>query len=184
MDDITQLLHAANGGDNAASQRLFALMYRDLKRIAHGSRHRNGSTDDLNTTAVVHEGFLIMAERGRLASSDRPAFIAYAGKVMRSVVVDAVRERLAAKRGGGVAAVTLTTEIAGEAVDDERLLAIDAAMRSLERLSPELHSLVEMRYFAGMSLPDISAASGKPLRRLERDWEKARAVLRKLMAEN
>ena len=88
------------------------------------------------------------------------------------------RERLAAKRGGGVADVTLTTEIAGEAVDDERLLAIDAAMRTLQRLSPELHSLVETRYFAGMSLPEISAASGRPLRSLERDWEKARAVPR------
>ena len=184
MDDITQLLHAASAGDSVASQRLFALMYNDLKRIARGSRHRVGSTDELNTTAVVHEGFLRMAEKGGLASSDRPAFIAYAGKVMRSVIVDAVRERLAAKRGGGVADVTLTTEIAGEAVDDERLLAIDTAMRTLQRLSPELHSLVETRYFAGMSLPEISAASGRPLRSLERDWEKARAVLRGLMDES
>lgn len=183
MKEITQLLHAANAGDGAASKQLFALMYADLKRLARGNLHRSGSIDDLNTTAVVHESFLRMAESGGLAPSDRPAFFAYVGKVMRSVVLDAVRERLAAKRGGGAHAVTLPTDIAGAVRDDRHLLEIDAAMRSLQRLSPDLHSLVEMRFFAGMTLAEISQVSGKPLRRLERDWDKARSCLRKLMDE-
>ena len=183
MTEITRLLHAANAGDGAASQQLFALMYGDLKRLARGNLYRNGSSDELNTTVVVHESFLRMVQSGGLAPSDRPAFFAYVGKVMRSVVLDAVRERLAAKRGGGAQAVTLSTDIVGEVLDDDRLLDIDAALHSLQRLSPDLHSLVEMRYFAGMTLPEISEASGKPLRRLERDWEKARSFLRKLMDE-
>jgi hypothetical protein len=80
MKEITQLLHAANAGDGAASQQLFALMYADLKRLARGNLYRSGSIDDLNTTAVVNESFLRMAESGGLAPSDRPAFFAYVAR--------------------------------------------------------------------------------------------------------
>lgn len=184
MNEITQLLRSANSGDPNASRELFARMYGDLKRLAHGNLYRNGGGAEINTTMLVHESYLKLAARGGVAPADRPAFFAYIGKVMRSVVLDTVRERRAMKRGGGQDAVQLTTGIAGEAIDDERLLAIDDALDALGRLAPELRELVEMRYFAGLSIAEISEARGRSVRSIERDWEKARALLRKLMEED
>ena len=149
MSDITELLRCANGGDQGAAHKLFTLLYGDLKRLAHSSLRRSARDGELNTTALVHESFLKLSARGRIAITDRPAFFAYVGKVMRSVVLDAVRERRASKRGGGEAAITLNTGVAGEVLDDERLLAVDKAMQALAELDPELHRLVEWRYFAG-----------------------------------
>ena len=183
MTDITQLLRSANAGDADASRELFSRMYADLKRLAHGNLYRNGGRAELNTTMLVHESYLRLASRGGLAPADRPAFFAYIGKVMRSVVLDTVRERRAEKRGGGVEPLQLTTGVASEVVDDEQLLAIDEALDALERLAPELRKLVEMRYFAGLTVAEISEASGRSVRSVERDWEKARALLRKLMTE-
>ena len=77
--------------------------------------------------------------------------------------------------------LTLTTGIADEAVEDDRLLAIDDALHELGRLAPDLHALVEMRYFAGLSVPEVAQALGRPLRSVERDWQKARAILRTLL---
>jgi RNA polymerase sigma factor (TIGR02999 family) len=183
MSDITQLLRSANSGDEDASKELFARMYSDLKRLARGNLHRNGGRAELNTTMLVHESYLRLAARQGLAPADRPAFFAYVGKVMRSVVLDTVRERQAQKRGGGVEPLQLTTGMANEVLDDERLIAIDDALEDLSKLSPALRELVEMRYFAGLTVAEISEITGKSVRSVERDWEKARALLRKLIEE-
>jgi RNA polymerase sigma factor (TIGR02999 family) len=183
MAELTVLLRAAQGQDPDAVKRLFEIVYGDLKRLAHSNLRKSSGVDELNTTALVHESFLKYLEHGALAQTDRPAFFAYVGRVMRNVVIDYVRERQAEKRGGGIAMVTLATGIASESIDDERLLAIHAALSSLEKLSPELLQLVEMRFFAGLTVPEISAITGKSTRSVEREWEKARALLRKLMDE-
>ena len=183
MAELTVLLRAAQDRDPDAVRRLFEIVYGDLKRLAHSNLRKSSGVDELNTTALVHESFLKYLQHGALTQADRAAFFAYVGRVMRSVVVDYVRAREAEKRGGGMAAVTLTTAIAGESIDNERLLAIHAALSSLEKLSPELLQLVEMRFFAGLTVPEISAITGKSTRSVEREWEKARALLRKLMDE-
>jgi len=183
MDEIAQLLRRANTGDPDASRELFALLYNDLKRLAHSRLRARDSRSELATTALVHESFLKLAERGAVAPADRAAFFAYIGNVMRNVVVDAVRQRRAGKRGGDASFVTLTTGIAGESIGEAQLLAIDDAMTDLARLAPDLRTLVEMRYFAGMSTDEISEVTGRSVRTIERDWEKARALLRRLMDE-
>jgi RNA polymerase sigma factor (TIGR02999 family) len=180
MGSVTELLQAANRGDADASRQLFALLYKDLKRLAH-ARLRSVSHGELNTTALVHESFLKLAERGAIAQIDKPAFFTYIGKVMRSVVMDVVRERRTLKRGGSAEPVTLTTGVAAESMNDEQLVAINDALAALEKLSPELHALVEMRYFAGLSIPEISEITGRSVRTIERDWEKARAFLRQFI---
>jgi len=162
---------------------LFADLYADLKRLAHARLRSCTDRSELTTTAVVHESFLKLAERGAVLPENRPAFFAYVGKVMRSIVLDRVRERRATKRGGDDVVVTLTTEVAGEVLDDDRLLAIDDALNSLARLAPDLSRLVEMRYFVGLSIPEISEITGKAVRTLERDWGKTRGLLRTLIAE-
>ena len=183
MPSLTELLISARGGDASASTRLFELVYAELKRMAHQRLRRIGGEGPLNTTALVHESYLRLSERGQLLPSDRAAFFCYVGRVMRSVVIDHVRERLAHKRGGNEVFVTLTTDIEGETFDDERLLAVNAALDTLEKVAPEFHQLVEMRYFAGLSMREVAELRGMSTRTVEREWKKARALLQQLMAE-
>lgn len=183
MPSLTELLISARGGDASASTRLFELVYAELKRMAHQRLRRIGGEGPLNTTALVHESYLRLSERGQLLPSDRAAFFCYVGRVMRSVVIDHVRERLAHKRGGNEVFVTLTTDIEGETFDDERLLAVNSALDTLEKVAPEFHQLVEMRYFAGLSMREVAELRGMSTRTVEREWKKARALLQQLMAE-
>ena len=183
MPDLTELLVRARSGDASASARLFERIYAELKRMAHQHLRRAGGEGPLNTTALVHESYLRLSERGQLLPSDRTAFFCYVGRVMRSVVIDHVRERLAQKRGGNEVFVTLPTDIAGETFDDERLLAVNAALDTLASIAPEFHQLVEMRYFAGLSMREVAELRGVSTRTIEREWKKARAVLQQLMAE-
>ena len=161
MSDITELLRCANGGDQGAAHKLFTLLYGDLKRLAHSSLRRSARDGELNTTALVHESFGFPRAG---ASPSRTALRSslMLGRLMRSVVLDAVRERRASKRGGGEAAITLNTGVAGEVLDDERLLAVDEAMQALAELDPELHRLVEWRYFAGLSIDEIGTLTANP----------------------
>jgi RNA polymerase sigma factor (TIGR02999 family) len=184
MAEMTDLLRSVSAGDAQALAKLFELAYADLKRMAHSRLYHSGGVDGLNTTSLVHESFLRLVERGQLQASDRPAFFAYVGRVMRSVLIDFVRERQAQKRGGGEELVTLTTGIEGESLNDDRLLSINGALDALERLSPGYHQLVEMRYFAGLSVREVAEVRGISTRSVEREWEKARAFLHALMEED
>jgi len=180
---LTDLLRDADHHDPDTAKRLFELLYVDLKRLARSNLRNNSNVDELNTTVLVHENFLKYIEHGALEKADRVAFFAYVGRVMRSVVVDFVRERQAQKRGGGRTMVTLTTNVGGESIDDECLLAIHHGMAALEKLAPDLHRLIEMRFFAGLSVLEVSEVTAQSTRTVERNWQKARALLRKLMDE-
>jgi RNA polymerase sigma factor (TIGR02999 family) len=183
MAEMNELLRSASAGDAGAAARLFDHVYADLKRIAHSRLYRSGRVLDLDTTALVHESFLRMVERGELAVADQRAFFGYVGRVMRNVLVDHVRERQAAKRGGDDVMVTLTTGVEGEALDDDRLLAINDALDTLEHIAPAFHELVQLRYFAGLSIREVAELRGTSTRTVEREWEKARAFLQRLMEE-
>jgi RNA polymerase sigma factor (TIGR02999 family) len=184
MGDITALLHAASEGDRAAADRLFALMYENLKHLAHSQLRRSGSHPELNTTMLVHESFLKLVGNEPRTPADRLAFYSYIGKVMRSVVCDTIREARARKRGGDQVVVTLTTAVGDSALQDRELMAIDDALQSLEKMAPALKELVEMRYFVGLTVAEISELTGKAVRTVEREWEKARLLLRELMRES
>jgi RNA polymerase sigma factor (TIGR02999 family) len=186
MANTIDLPHAADApafAGSGAAARAFPQVYADLKRIAHARLYRSGRMHDLETTALVHESFLRMVDRGDLAIADQQAFFGYVGRVMRGVVIDHVRRHHAAKRGGGDIIVTLTTDIQGESLDDERLLAINDALDVLERIAPAFHELVELRYFAGLSVRELAEMRGVSTRSVEREWEKARAFLQQLMEE-
>jgi RNA polymerase sigma factor (TIGR02999 family) len=184
VDSVTELLRAANGGDRSAADRLFSLMYDELKSLARSNLRRNPGALDLNTTMLVHESFLKLVQGDACTPADRLAFYSYMGKVMRTVVLDSVRESRARKRGGDHVVVSLTTGVAGELLNDTQLLALDDALNSLERLAPDLKELVELRYFAGLTVAEVTELSGKPMRTVERGWEKARLLLRQLLEES
>ncbi len=162
---------------------LFSLLYPELKRMAHGQLFKSGGQAELDTTSLVHESWLRCAQKGWIEDADRAVFFGYVGRVMRSVVVDHIRSRQAQKRGGDVVCVTLTTGIEGEVIADQRVLQIDHALDSLERMAPQFSQLVEMRYFAGLSVREVAELRRVSSRTVEREWEKARALLYQLMGE-
>lgn len=183
MGEITELLSAASGGDRAAADRLFGLMYDELRGLARSSLHRGGRSPELDTTVLVHESFLKLQASAACTPSDRAAFYAYVGQVMRSVVLDLVRQKQAQKRGAGVEFVALTTSVADEKLDESQVVAVDDALTTLGNVAPALKELVEMRYFAGLTIAEISELTHTPVRSVERDWVKARLLLRQLVEE-
>jgi len=160
---------------------LYTALYGDLKRLAHG-RLRQLPGGGLNTTALVHESFLRLDGR-ELHFSHEGQFLAYAAKVMRSVLVDLAREQGAERRGSGLAPLTLATEALLHIAQEPPLLEVHEALQSLEALEPRLAQVVEMRYFAGLSEAEIGAALGLAERSVRRDWVKARALLRSMLVE-
>jgi RNA polymerase sigma factor (TIGR02999 family) len=169
---------AGKAGERGKVDALFDDLYAELRRIAHAKLRRLGNPASLNTTALVHESYLRLAKMNLPQVQDEPHFMAYAARVMRSVVVDLVRESMTTRRGGGQANVTLNTElIAAIPAADEQVLAVHEALKTLQAIDPRMASVVEMRYFVGMEMDDIAKALNVAKRTVERDWEKARSFL-------
>lgn len=178
MSDVTSLLLAAKNDDSQAMNRLFEVLYDDLRLLAHAKLRRSAPMTVLDTTALVHESYLRFLRTGDLKVEDRPHFLAYAARVMRSIVVDLVRSRLADRHGGDALHVTLNTEIADSAsVREDEVILVNDALEELATIDPRLVKVVEMRYFAGMSEEEIAESLGVSVRTVERDWEKARLFL-------
>jgi RNA polymerase sigma factor (TIGR02999 family) len=176
---VTRLLDAISAGDSDAIDEIFALTYRELRQMAHQRLHRSSRVTSLDTTALVHECYLRLVRLGQLQTRDRAHFLGYAGRVMRSIVVDFVRQRLAKRRGGDELRVTLRTDIRDctAAVSEEQIMQVDAALQELASLDPRLVQVVEMRYFAGFTVEQIAQSRGVTTRTIRRDWEKARLLL-------
>lgn len=178
MSELAGLLHAARQGENTAIAQLCGLLYQDLHQIAHARLRRHEPMLLLNTTALVHESYLRLLHAGDLNVTDRSHFLAYAARVMRSIIVDFVRQRLAHRRGGDAAHVSLQTDIAAAVpTGEETVLQVNEALEILAQVDARLVRVVEMRYFAGMSESDIAAALGVTERTVRRDWQKARLLL-------
>ncbi len=178
MSDVTSLLFAARNDDSQAMNRLFEVLYDDLRLLAHAKLRRSAPMTVLDTTALVHESYLRFLRTGDLKVEDRPHFLAYAARVMRSIVVDLIRSRLADRNGGDALHVTLNSEIAESAsVREDEVIMVNDALEELATIDPRLVKVVEMRYFAGMSEDEIAQSLGVSIRTVERDWEKARLFL-------
>lgn len=179
-DNIAALLAAVREGDEAASARLFTLVYDELHRIASGYMRRERKDHTLQPTAVVHEAYLrLMASvRGGATFENESHFVATAAVAMRRILVDHAKTRKAAKRGGEMPALQLG---AGAAEFEERaidLLALDEALDRLEEHNPLQARLVVLRFFGGMSFERCAEALGVSERALYYEWAHARAWLR------
>lgn len=180
---LTDLIRQAQEGDSAALQAVFDATYEDLRRMARARLSPNQRGTLLDTTSLVHESFLRLANAGQLRLADRMHFFRYAGKVMRSVVVDIARASQAARRGGDVERVTLNTAISDStSTGEEEILRVHEALADLAKHDERLVQVVEMRYFAGMSEMEIAQALGVTDRTVRRDWEKARLLLAQALA--
>ena len=173
-EPITEVLNRALGGDRAAHEDIYRLLYAELLKLARGQLSQ--SDVSLNPAALVNEAYMRLLKRDPEPIRDRRAFYAYASQAMRSVLIDYVRERNADKRGGGQRPVTLSTGIAEGAVADD-FSRLNEAMLELQSTDERCFRVVEMRYFGGMTEEDIAAQLEISLATVKRDWRKARAFL-------
>lgn len=157
----------------------FAAAYPELRRLAHARLRGGGRNTVLDTTALVHETYLkLQRSQAAPAFPDRARFLVYAGRAMRSIIVDLVRQRQAERHGGEFAHVTLTGDVrdalpAGEA----HILRVHEALDEMAKIDPRMAQVVEMRYFGGLTDAEIGAALGVSDRTVRREWEQARLFL-------
>jgi RNA polymerase sigma factor (TIGR02999 family) len=178
MGDISLLLEGARQGDRAAVDQLFTLLYPELRQIAQGRLHKSTPLTMVGATVLVNESYLRMVRTGKLGVTDRLHFLAYSARVMRSIIVDLVRERMTQRRGVGQVEVTLVTEVAHAVPTPEaEILAVSEALDMLASIDGQLVEVVELRYFAGLTEVEIATTLGVSERTVRRLWEKARVML-------
>lgn len=176
--DLSDLIQRAQRGETVAVETFFAAVYPELRRMAHARLKRQPRPTLLETTAVVHESYMRFVASGRLGFEDRRHFLGYAGRIMRSVIVDAARERASQRRGGARQAITLDSQIvADDAEAAAQILEVHDALDSLAEHGSRLVQVVELRYFAGLTELQIAESLGITERTVRRDWEKARLLL-------
>jgi len=181
MNQLTELLAQLRAGDPEARNALFASAYSELHRLARSRLRDGGRNTVLDTTCLVHEAYLRFVSAGELRAGDRRAFFAYASQVMRSVIVNSVRERIAQKRGGDLRPLTLSTQLGPNDADEETILRVHEALDTLEQADPRLAQVAQMRYFGGYSEQEIAETLDVTERTVRRDWEKARLLLAALL---
>jgi RNA polymerase sigma factor (TIGR02999 family) len=185
MPSITELLIRSRQGQTDALPQLYARLYPEIKRVARARLAHAGGVVGLNTTALVHEGFLRMAEMEGLQGDTRGQFFAYIGQVLRAVVIDHLRSIGRDKRGGGQMMVTLSAAEDVPAVQSSAtdLIAIDRALLRMRELDAALYELLEMSAFAGLTIAEIAELRGVTSRTINRDLLKARGLLQMLLGD-
>ena len=175
--EITELLAAWGGGDQAALERLVPLVYTELKRIARRHMFHESEGHILQTTALVHEAYLKLVSNPGAKWQDRAHFFAVSSQQMRRILVDAARSRLRKKRGANAPVVSLDD---APALSDSRaaeFVALDDALSELAALDPRRSRVVEMRYFGGMSMEETATVLNLSPATVMRDWNAAKAWL-------
>ncbi|HUD70953.1 MAG TPA: ECF-type sigma factor [Dongiaceae bacterium] len=181
--DITERLLAIRAGDREALNLLIPLVYERLHAMAHARLGGRRAGASLDTTALVHEAYLRLVDQSRAEWKDRQHFFAVAATAMRQIVVDRARRRGAGKRGAGVRPELLDDAPAVDARLDE-ILAIDEALKALGGLSERLVKMVELRFFAGLSIEETAQVMDLDPRTVNRDWRVARALLFRALSGN
>ena len=181
---ISVLIASTESGDRAAADQLFTALYSELHQLAERQLARRGSDLTLGVTTLLHEAYLDMAQREGTVFPDRGRFMAYAARVMRSLILDYVRDHRAQKRGGEFQITTLDEQRA-PATDKSAsdLEGVGAALEKLTALDPTLAEVVDLKFFCGFSLGEIAAMRGVSERTIQRHWEKARIYLRSVLGK-
>jgi RNA polymerase sigma factor (TIGR02999 family) len=182
--DVTRLLQKWQDGHPEALDALIPLVYTELRRVAHAHLRNERSDHTLQTAALVNEAYLRLVGIDPPHWESRTHFFAIAGRVMRQILVDYARRHRAGKRGAGACRVSLDDVVERAREQQVDVVALDDALEALTTLDPRQAQVVELRFFAGMSLQDISAALGIAPATVQRDWTAARAWLHREMSRN
>ena len=177
---LIALMEAAERGDTAASDVLFASLYDELHRMARRQLNRHAYPLTLNTTTLLHEAYIEMAGKDAAAFPDEARFLGYAARVMRGLIVDYARNRQALKRGGGFEITSLEND-AAETADGARLAELSAALDELARVEPKVAQTVDLKFFCGFNFAEIASMRGVSERTVQRQWEKARMYLHRAL---
>jgi RNA polymerase sigma factor (TIGR02999 family) len=175
---VTQLLLELRRGQAGAMDRLFPLVYEELRRVAHRALRGERTAHTLGTTGLVHEAFIRLADQTRLEVHDRAHFYGVAARAMRHILVDYARRHAASKRGGPERKVVpLDDALIGVEQRADALLALDEALSELERIDPRLGQVVQCRFFGGLTEEETGEVLGVTARTVRRDWLKAKGWL-------
>ncbi len=175
--EITERLLALRAGDRDALNQLLPMVYERLRAMAHARLAGRRAGASIDTTDLVHEAYLKLVDQSRAQWRDRSHFFAVAATAMRQIVVDRARRRGARKRGGGVRPALLDDAQPGVGARAEEILALDQALARLGALSERMVKMVELRFFAGLSVEETAEVLGLDPRTVNRDWRAARALL-------
>jgi RNA polymerase sigma-70 factor (ECF subfamily) len=178
VGNVTLLLRQWRSGDGPSMDRLMTLIYPELRRLARRQLRDERPNHLLQPTALVNEAYLRLVSHESHTWENRSHFYGAAAQLMRRILIDHARAQRARKRNGDHAATPIDEEVVFSETSSIDLLALDEALTHLEKLSPRQVRIVELRYFAGSSVPEVAAALGMNARTVDRDWAAARAWLR------
>jgi RNA polymerase sigma factor (TIGR02999 family) len=177
MGSVTDLLEQWSAGDRAAAEQVMPLVYDHLRRIAARHLGRGSGDQTLQATAIVHEAYLRLQGQEQVPWSSREHFFAFAARLIRQILVDHARHRHRLKRGGRAARVTLSEAMAWEEAKSPDVLALDQALERLEGLDRRKAAIVELRFFAGLTIEETAGQLGVSVETVGREWRRARAWL-------
>jgi RNA polymerase sigma factor (TIGR02999 family) len=178
---LTLLLHRAAAGDRQAASELLPLVYGELRRLARDRLRKLPPGQTLQATALVHEAYLRVVDRPEEDWEGRRHFFFVAARAMRDILVEDARRKSALRRGGDQVRIELADGALEVAAPADRVLTLDLGLQRLEAADPEGYELVMLRFFTGLTLPEIADAWGRSLRTVERKWRFVRSWLAREM---
>ena len=180
---LSSLVATADLGDPQAADALFTALYGELHRMARRELSKRGAGVTLSATALLHEAYLDISAREALAFPDRTRVMGSAARVMRGLIIDYARSRQAQKRGGQFELTALGTDVADATPDGVELSRLGEALDELATVDARLANVVDLKFFCGFSFDEIAAMTGVSERTVQRDWEKARIYLHRVLRE-
>jgi len=182
---ITTLVLSAEQGDSAAANQLFTTLYDELHRMARRELAKRGAGVTLGATTLLHEAYLDISVREGAAFPDRNRFMGYAARVMRGLIIDYARRRQAQKRGGQFEITSIATDIVDALpADADQLGRLSDALDELEEADARLARIVDLKFFCGFGFEEIGAMLQLSERTVQRDWEKARIYLHRVLRQD
>jgi RNA polymerase sigma-70 factor, ECF subfamily len=181
---VTRLLHELSGGDESAMARLMPLIYEELRAIASREMRRERGDHTLQPTALVHEAFLRLVDKPDLSWESRVHFLNIAAQAMRRILVEHARRRRAEKRGGGAERITLDEEFVAEGQGPPDLGDLDEALERLTAIDPRKGRVVELRFFAGLSVEETARLLAISEATVKREWQFAKAWIQRELARD
>jgi RNA polymerase sigma factor (TIGR02999 family) len=178
QEQLERLIESADQGDVASREQLFTVLYDELHRLAQRELRRGGGPAWISPTTLLHETYLKLSGLEAVKFPDRARFLAYAAQAMRCLIIDYVRSRRAQKRGAGFAITSLPSEELVHAEGETELEGIGEALSALGDIEPRLAQVVDLKFFCGFSFAEIAGVMGVSERTAQRNWDKARILLK------
>jgi RNA polymerase sigma-70 factor (ECF subfamily) len=178
---VTQLLIKWRNGDTTALDQLVPLVYEELRRLAKRSMGRERRDHTLQTSALINEAYLRLADQSTANFQNRAHFFAVAAQVMRNILIDHARSYQYEKRGGGAQRVSLDSSITLTEERAAELVALDDALRSIAAVDPRKSEIIELRFFGGLNIDETAEVLGLSPTTVQREWRAAKAWLHRFI---